>query len=165
MIHKYHPHYSRWRNMLTRCRNRHFKQWLNYGGRGITVCKAWLIFENFARWCDKTYIPGRTLDRKNNDGPYSPKNCRWATWIEQQENSRETPLRKRARKKNGLLAKKRFSEFYGVPGKRRLKYCPKCKIFQSTKNFHRVKTKVDGLYNYCKACAKERDRIRRQNVK
>jgi hypothetical protein len=75
--------YRSWNGMIERCRNPNNRRFKYYGGRGIKVCKRWLnSFENF--YADMGDRPeGHTLDRKNNDGNYTPKNCRWATIAEQ----------------------------------------------------------------------------------
>ena len=79
--------YRAWAGMLTRCRNRNFKDYLLYGGRGISVCAKWLSFESF--YADMGVKPSRyhSLDRfPNGDGNYEPENCRWATAKEQARN-------------------------------------------------------------------------------
>lgn len=84
------PTWRSWQNMLTRCLNPKRERYKDYGGRGITVCKRWLKFENFL--ADMGERPeGLTLDRRNNNRGYSKANCRWATRSEQARNRRMTP--------------------------------------------------------------------------
>lgn len=83
------PVYSVWAGMIRRCTKPDDAGYVNYGGRGITVCERWMDFHNFRS--DMGPRPkGTSLDRENNDGPYSPDNCRWATTTQQIRNRRST---------------------------------------------------------------------------
>ena len=87
MVH--HPAYISWLNMKTRCGYKNHHGWVNYGGRGISVCERWFdSFENF--WADmgNTYKEGLSIDRIDNEKGYSPGNCRWATKVQQTNNTR-----------------------------------------------------------------------------
>jgi hypothetical protein len=82
------PLYPSYRSMLNRCYNPNNPSWANYGGRGIVCCERWRVsFEDFC--ADMGERPaGMTLERKNNDGPYTPDNCVWATVGQQARNKR-----------------------------------------------------------------------------
>src|SRR5689334_12185760 len=86
--------YGRWRNMLRRCHNTRSQVYHYYGGRGICVCESWRnSFDAFLEWAKASgYRPELSIERKDNDGPYCPENCEWATREEQGANKRNNVL-------------------------------------------------------------------------
>jgi hypothetical protein len=81
--------YRIWALIKDRCFNHNTTCYVNYGGRGIGICNEWLDFETFYYWSLKNgYSDLLTIDRKDNDGNYTPSNCRWVDRKTQQNNMR-----------------------------------------------------------------------------
>ena len=105
------PTYRSWLKMRERCHNPAHDKYPYYGGRGIVVCDRWR--DDFrAFYADMGERPeGRTLDRIDLDGHYTPENCRWATRQEQNRNKSNTVLVDH----NGeMISTSEFARIYGV---------------------------------------------------
>jgi len=95
------PIYALWHMMHQRCYDTKNHAYGRYGGRGVTVCDRWHTFENFfADMGDKPF--GKSLERINNDGDYSPGNVMWADAKEQANNRRSNVVLEHAGKKQTM---------------------------------------------------------------
>lgn len=81
------PEYKVWAGMKDRCLNQNATFFSFYGGRGIKVCERWMTFENFRADMGPRPSLQHSIERKDNDGNYEPDNCKWATPLEQSNNT------------------------------------------------------------------------------
>ena len=88
---RYHSLYNIWRDMKNRCYNSKNSYYHCYGGRGIKVCERWMDIHNFIKDMGKR-PPGMQIDRIDNDGDYTPENCKWSSIPEQARNTRRNKL-------------------------------------------------------------------------
>lgn len=105
-----------WKNMNTRAINPKNQKYPRYGGRGISVCKEWsgkTGFEAFSKWAHENgYHEDLTIDRIDNDGDYTPENCRWVS-LKMQENNTSKNRKITVRGITKTIAE--WSEIIGIP--------------------------------------------------
>ena len=84
------PLYRRYRSIISRLENPNATDFEHYGGRGIKMCEEWRNdYLSFKKWSEENgYSQDLYIDRIDNDGPYSPDNCRWVSLIGQNRNKR-----------------------------------------------------------------------------
>lgn len=140
---KKHPLNGVYSNMRQRCYNPKNPSFHRYGDRGIIVCEEWRNDRQaFIDWANQSGFKRELqIDRRNNDGPYAPWNCRWVTRSQQNLNRRDTVtnLEKGTR------------------------ICQKCKIEKVFSDFYpdRSTLGVHGLQYLCKVCDKKDRKERR----
>jgi len=82
--------YDHWMHMKQRCINPNNAKYKDYGGRGVTVCTAWLdSFEKFLEDMLPTYEPRLSLEREDVNGNYNKENCKWVILEDQALNRRK----------------------------------------------------------------------------
>ena len=85
-----HKLYGRYCKMIHRCYSKNAHNYSYYGGKGIKVCDRWLeSFGNFLEDMESSFEEGLELDRIDNDGDYTPENCKWTTHSKNMSNRRE----------------------------------------------------------------------------
>lgn len=130
-------------SIIGRCYNENHTKYPYYGDREITVCDKWVANpESFLEWAfNNGWKRGLTIERINNEGPYSPGNCRWATMKEQGANKRN---------------KVTFLE-------KGTRICCRCGIENPLEEFVKDKASSQGRKYVCKECnTKEYHEKRRQ---
>lgn len=125
--------YTIWSGMKQRCYNKKKNNYMYYGDKGITVCKEWKDdFINFYNWAiTNGYKDTLTIDRIDLKGDYEPKNCRWATIKEQNNNTSKNHWIEYNEER---LTMSQFSEKYKIP-------------YQVLKNRIRYKWSIDRIIN------------------
>jgi len=108
-----HPLYNVWAGLWQRCHNPKNPAYKRYGGRGIYVCFEWRNFEGFYEWAIVNgYKKGLTIDRLDNNGSYTPGNCRFVS--RHIQNSNKSVSKRWFIKGKKFRTAKEAAEFYGV---------------------------------------------------
>ena len=104
--------YVVWHGMISRCYKKSADSYYLYGGRGISVCKRWR--ESVVNFFKDMGEPktGMSIERIDNNGDYSPENCKWATLREQMNNKRNNVVLKH---KGVSLSMAEWSRKTGIP--------------------------------------------------
>lgn len=83
--------YRVWTGMISRCNNPRATGFKYYGGRGISVCDRWRIsFDAFLKDMGPAPSVKHSIERKDVNGSYEPRNCLWLEKNRQARNTRRT---------------------------------------------------------------------------
>jgi hypothetical protein len=131
--------YTIWKEIKRRTLNSKHKDYVNYGGRGITICDEWKddvkSFYDWAMGNGYEENKGLSIDRIDNDGNYCPENCRWTTQTIQSRNQR--------------IYKNNTSGYKGVSfSKNSNLYRVRIFVNKKTINLGYFKTSVEGAIAY-----------------
>lgn len=89
--HYYNRLYRIWYGMIKRCEDNKDQDYRLYGGRGIRVCEEWKDYDRFYRWAIYNgYKQNLSIERKDVNGDYCPKNCKWVSLRMQATNKRNS---------------------------------------------------------------------------
>ena len=136
---------SKLSDIKIRCYSKNCFHYKNYGGRGIKVCDEWLVgTDNFIKWArENGFKLGLEIDRIDNNGNYSPSNCRFVT-----------------RKENCRNTRKNVTDFIN-----KTRICRVCKQKKIISLFNKDKTEALGIRYICRECSKIANKIYKLNKK
>lgn len=130
--------FRRYKSMIKRCdpNNSHIEEYKYWSKKGIRVCDRWLeSFENFLEDMGNPPDKSYSLDRIDNDGDYTPENCRWTTSSEQSINQRKRPSITGYRN----ISMNKNKDKYIVAIRRQLKYTRKSRLISSISEAIRIR--------------------------
>jgi hypothetical protein len=146
--------YFKWSGMNQRCHGSENRWSEHYKHRGIYVCEEWRnSYDTFHEWCLATYKEGMTLDRRDNDGPYSPDNCRWVTMADQNRNKRVTDRVKENFRRAGKIRLEKRRLIFGDARARTAAVCTYCRSIKPHADFYPNRTAASGYGTACRDCS------------